>query len=217
MTASAALYTWVLGVGLPVLGSGFLFYVGKRTRSFVRYQVITLFGALVISAIALATSPNASIYRLGDLGAPAHNIIGASYGAFTLIAFAVTTLVVYLQVVRGKKVSRSAIATSLVWALPLSAMNALTEELIFRASIMQSIIHVAGPSLVFLLSAALFGIPHYFGNPGKIPGVLMAGFLGYIAAQSIFDTGGIGWAWAMHFVQDVPIITMLLLTGTKKL
>ena len=208
---------WLLGLGLPIVGAGFLFYVGKRTRSFVRYQVITLFGALVISAIALATSPNASIYRLGDLGAPAHNIIGASYGAFTLIAFAVTTLVVYLQVVRGKKVSRSAIATSLVWALPLSAMNALTEELIFRASIMQSIIHVAGPSLVFLLSAALFGIPHYFGNPGKIPGVLMAGFLGYIAAQSIFDTGGIGWAWAMHFVQDVPIITMLLLTGTKKL
>jgi hypothetical protein len=45
----------------------------------------------------------------------------------------------------------------------------------------------------------------------------MAGFLGLIAAQSIFDTSGIGWAWAIHFVQDVPIITMLLLTGAKKL
>ncbi len=208
---------WLLGIGLPIIGAVFLFAVDNRTKSFVRYQIITLLGALAISALALATSPNSSIYKIGDLSASANNFIGASYGAFTLIAFAITTLVVYLQVVKGKSVDRSLLLKSLVFALPLSAMNALTEELIFRASIMQSIIHVAGPVVVVLLAGLLFGIPHYFGNPGKIPGVLMATFLGVIAAQSIFDTGGLGWAWLMHFAQDIPIITMLLLTGTKKL
>ena len=208
---------WLLGIGLPVVGALFLFTIGNRTKSFVSYQIITLLGAVVISAVALATSPNSSIYKLGALTAPADNIIGASYGAFTLIAFAVTTLVVYLQVVRGKEIDKSLLIRFALIALPLSAMNALTEELIFRAAIMQSMIHVAGPATVVVLSGLLFGIPHYFGNPGKLPGVVMATFLGVIAAQSIFDTGGLGWAWIMHFVQDVPIITMLLLTGAKKL
>ena len=208
---------WLLGIGLPVVGALFLFTIGNRTKSFVSYQIITLLGAVVISAVALATSPNSSIYKLGDLTAPADNFIGASYGAFTLIAFAVTTLVVYLQVVRGKEFDKSLLLRFVLIALPLSAMNALTEELIFRAAIMQSMIHVAGPIIVAILSGLLFGIPHYFGNPGKLPGVVMATFLGVIAAQSVFDTGGLGWAWIMHFVQDIPIITMLLLTGAKKL
>ena len=208
---------WLLGIGLPIAGALFLLKVGKRSESFVRYQIISLLGALAISAVALASSPNSSIYKFGDLAAPADNFIGASYGAFTLIAFAVTTLVVYLQVVRGKEVDKSLLIRFALIALPLSAINALTEELIFRAAIMQSMVHVAGPVLVVIISGLLFGIPHYFGTPGKIPGVVMATFLGVIAAQSVFDTGGLGWAWIMHFVQDVPIITMLLLAGAKKL
>jgi hypothetical protein len=39
----------------------------------------------------------------------------------------------------------------------------------------------------------------------------MAGFLGWIAGLSILETGGIAWAWGIHFAQDVPIILMLLL------
>ena len=208
---------WLLGIGLPIVGALFLLTVGKRSQSIVRYQIITLLGAIAISSMALAASPNTSIYRFGDLKAPADNFIGANYGAFTLIAFAVTSLVVYMQVVRGKEVDKSLLLRFTLFALPLSAMNALTEELIFRAAIMQSMTNVAGPVIVVILSGLLFGIPHYFGNPGKLSGVAMATFLGVIAAQSVFDTGGLGWAWIMHFVQDVPIITMLLLTGVKKL
>jgi membrane protease YdiL (CAAX protease family) len=208
---------WLLGIGLPIVGALFLLSVSKRSKSFVRYQLITLLGAIALSAVALASSPNSSIYKFGDLKAPADNLIGASYGAFTLIAFLVTSVVVYLQVVKGNEIDKALLVRFSVLALPLSAMNALTEELIFRASIMQSMIHVASPLIVAILSGLLFGIPHYFGNPGKMPGVVMATFLGIIAAQSVFDTGGLGWAWIMHLVQDVPIITMLLLTGVKKL
>jgi membrane protease YdiL (CAAX protease family) len=147
---------WLLGIGLPIVGSLTLFAVGKRTTSFVQYQIITLLATIAISAVALVASPNSSIYKLGDLKAPANNFIGASYGAFTLIAFAITTLVVYLQVVRGKEVNKSLLIRFTLIALPLSAMNALTEELIFRAAIMQSMIHVAGPMIVVILSGLLF-------------------------------------------------------------
>ena len=208
---------WLFGIGLPVIGATLLFVVGNRVGSFIRYQLITLAGAILLSLAALAFSHNQSIFVLGDLSAPANNVIDASYGLFTLIAFGITTLVVYLQVVKGKKIDLSLLLKFILLAIPLSAMNALTEELIFRGTLIQVLSGAATPITLAILSALLFGIPHYFGNPGKIPGVLMAGFLGLIAAQSIFDTAGIGWAFAMHFVQDVPIITMLLLTGAKKL
>lgn len=208
---------WVLGIGLPIIGAAFLFAIGNRVHSFVKYQLITLLGAALFFATALVLSDKKSIFTLGDLSAPANNVIDASYGAFALIALLVTTFVVYQQVLRGKQVDRTLILKSLLFSIPLSAMNALTEELIFRATLIQVLSGAAAPLTLALLSGLLFGIPHYFGNPGKILGVLMAGFLGLIAAQSIFDTSGIGWAWAIHFVQDVPIITMLLLTGAKKL
>jgi membrane protease YdiL (CAAX protease family) len=208
---------WVLGIGLPIIGAAFLLAIGNRVHSFVKYQLITLLGAAIFFSTALVLGDNKSIFTLGDLSAPANNLIDASYGAFALIALLVTTFVVYLQVLRGKKIDKALIFKSLLTALPLSAMNALTEELIFRGTLIQVLSGAATPLTLSLLSGLLFGIPHYFGNPGKIPGVIMAGFLGLIAAQSIFDTSGIGWAWAIHFVQDVPIITMLLLTGAKKL
>lgn len=207
----------ILGLALPIVGASFLLYVGKRTESFVRYQLISLFGALALSGIAVASSNNESIIQLGNFSAPANNIIDAPYASFAIIALAITTLVVYLQIVKGKQIDRALFVKSLFLAIPLSIMNSLTEELIFRVTTVQVLTGATSALNIAIISGLLFGIPHYFGNPGKIPGVVMAGFLGVIAAQSIFDTGGIGWAWAMHFLQDIPIITMLLLTGAKKL
>jgi membrane protease YdiL (CAAX protease family) len=208
---------WLLGIGLPIAGALFLVGVGKRTNSIVRYQLVTLGGAIVLSGLSLKFSPNDSIFKFGDLKAPANNFIGASYLAFTVIAFAVTSLVVYLQLARSKHLNKTPLIRFALISIPLSAMNSLTEELIFRATILQSATHLASPMIIAILSGLLFGIPHNFGNPGKLPGVVMATFLGVMAAQSIFDTGGLGWAWIMHFVQDLPIITILLSTGVKKL
>jgi hypothetical protein len=30
-----------------------------------------------------------------------------------------------------------------------------------------------------------------------------------VMAQSVLDTGGLGWAWVIHVAQDVPILTMM--------
>ena len=128
---------WVLGVSLPIVGAAFLFYAGNRTNSMLRYQLITLVGAIALASIALLASDNESIFKVGVLNAQANNIIGASYLAFSLIAFAITTLVVYLQVAKGKSVDRKKFISALLWAIPLSVLNAATEELIFRATIVQ--------------------------------------------------------------------------------
>ncbi|MFT6005009.1 MAG: hypothetical protein ACI8UQ_002153, partial [Bacteroidia bacterium] len=51
---------------------------------------------------------------------------------------------------------------------------------------------------------------HYFGTPGGIIGVIVAGFLGWFLAKSILETKGFFWAWFIHFLQDVVIITAML-------
>jgi hypothetical protein len=37
--------------------------------------------------------------------------------------------------------------------------------------------------------------------------------LGWLLARSVMDTRGMGWAWFIHFLQDVVIISVLLYMG----
>ena len=70
--------------------------------------------------------------------------------------------------------------------------------------------------IIILISGILFGIPHYFGMPKGLLGVLMAGFLGWLLAISVLETHGLFLAWAVHFVQDVVIIASVFLIDTAK-
>lgn len=67
------------------------------------------------------------------------------------------------------------------------------------------------PATIFLVSAAIFGVAHYRGVPFGVPGVFLAGVLGFVLAKSVYETGGFFWAWTIHFVQDVIIITTLFM------
>ena len=51
---------------------------------------------------------------------------------------------------------------------------------------------------------------HYWGNPGGVVGMVVAAFLGWFLTKSILETKGIFWAWLIHFLQDVIIISALL-------
>jgi membrane protease YdiL (CAAX protease family) len=127
---------------------------------------------------------------------------------FALIATALTALVIWLQ---SRPRPRPEL---LLAALPLSTVfsviNAAVEETIFRIAVLQSLVATIAPSEAAIVSGVMFGVPHYFGRPGGLPGVIMAGFLGWMMATATLQTGGIGWAWVMHFVQDVVIITIMI-------
>jgi hypothetical protein len=45
--------------------------------------------------------------------------------------------------------------------------------------------------------------------PGGLPGVAMAGFLGFVLARSVVETRGVLGAWFVHFLQDIVIFTLL--------
>lgn len=94
-------------------------------------------------------------------------------------------------------------------ALPLSASNALVEEIVTRWVLVEGMEDAAQP-LAPLVSALVFGGVHYFGVPGGWSGALLAGFLAWLLARSIQDTRGMFWAVIVHFCLDVAIFTTLL-------
>jgi len=87
--------------------------------------------------------------------------------------------------------------------LMIALSNSFSEEIIYRFAINGNLISAVSKLHVLVISAILFGLPHYAGWPNGFIGVVMAGILGYILSKATYETQGIGIAWAIHFVQDI--------------
>jgi uncharacterized protein len=127
----------------------------------------------------------------------------------------VTAIVIFIQI----PVTIQALQALPSFALPillLSLSNSLAEELIYRHSIVTALDATPWRRFAALFSGILFGGAHYFGAPGGFPGVLMAGLLGWLLAKSMQETRGFFWAWLIHFIQDVVIISAMFLQEVQK-
>ncbi|RME51202.1 MAG: CPBP family intramembrane metalloprotease, partial [Caldilineae bacterium] len=93
--------------------------------------------------------------------------------------------------------------------LLFAAMNAFNEELPGRAALLSQLVGVVGKQQALLLTAALFGLGHFYGVPPGLSGVLLAGFFGWLLSKSMVETEGFFWAWTIHFLQDVLIFAFL--------
>ncbi len=130
--------------------------------------------------------------------------------SFLVIITIVTAVAVYLPVIRSGEPGFS-IGGVLLPALVFAVANSFTEEVIYRFAVTGVFLEnglSAGSAAI--TSGVLFGGVHYFGTPGGVPGVLLAGFLGWLLSKSIAETRGFGWAWLIHFVQDIVIFIAIL-------
>lgn len=97
----------------------------------------------------------------------------------------------------------------LPFVLIAAVLNAFNEEMTYKASFLSVLENVVGKYQVLWLMAVYFGIGHFYGIPYGVIGVIMAGFLGWFLGKSMLETRGVGWAWLIHFVQDVLIFAFL--------
>ena len=198
---------------------------GSPVATEIAYQITSLGLALVVLALAYALAPSnlADFAGPGDIGAevePARWMgldpdpeetwrqIGRN---FAVIITLVTAIAVFFQVVRGGEPSPSHLLSHLHWVVGFALVNSFVEESICRLSLVAPLSEIASRRTIYLSSAAIFGGVHYFGTPGGLPGVLLAGFLGWFLAKSVVETRGIFWAWLIHFLQDVVIFAGLFL------
>lgn len=156
-------------------------------------------------------------WRLGNLGAPASAVkwlgiktneswhsVGTGFATVITLA---TAAFMWLGVYSNTPI---AWLEALPWVLLFSATNAFVEEIICRFSLVATLEDTLSNTAICWWSAGIFGGVHFFGTPGGIIGVLMAGFLGWLLAKSMLETRGIGWAWFIHFLQDVVILFAML-------
>lgn len=130
---------------------------------------------------------------------------------FAVVITLVTAVVIYFQVVHGKSMSLE-LFPRVILIVVFALMNAFTEEIIFRFSFVAVVSKYGfSPYAAQGLAAATFGVVHYFGNPGGVPGVLMAAFIGWFLAKSMLETKGFFWALLIHFLQDVVIFSALFM------
>jgi hypothetical protein len=101
------------------------------------------------------------------------------------------------------------ILRTLPWSFAVATLNAASEEFQFRCVLLAHLRGVFRSSENVLLTAAFFGIGHYYGQPSGTLGVLMASFAGWIWARSMIDTRGCVWAFIIHMVQDMVIFGFL--------
>jgi hypothetical protein len=131
---------------------------------------------------------------------------------FSIIITAVTAIVIFLQVFRNGTFSMD-IFPGLLLVVLFALSNAFVEEILYRFSFVSIGVDANVSRWVIQGFAALtFGLVHYFGVPSGIPGVLMAGFIGWILSKSMIETQGFFWAWFIHFLQDVVIYFALFMT-----
>ena len=193
----------------------------------IKFQALLLvLTTIVLALVRLLNPENFSLFfRMGNIHAHINKIawlgitgnetwleIATSLGLFITLG---TGIFMFFQL-KKSGADYPYFLFSLLWAIPFSITNAFSEEAIFRIGIVSPLYGVFSVPIIILISGAVFGIPHYFGTPSGVIGVMMAGFLGWLLAISLVETQGIFLAWAIHFVQDVVIITSMILMSRIK-
>lgn len=154
----------------------------------------------------------------GNLSAPAQPVpfVGLRrpipwtvFGPALLVVFGVALPLFLYFMVYPDFTDRGRILSCLPWILLLAALNAANEEFQFRSVLLAHLRNVISPAEGALLTAVLFGLGHYYGQPSGPLGVAMAGIAGWFWARSMIETRGFVWAFFIHMVQDIVILSFL--------
>jgi membrane protease YdiL (CAAX protease family) len=183
-------------------------------------RTMTLSGALLagLTLIGSGLTRRDLFLCRGDLAAPAQPIpfLGLSkpvpwtwFGPGVILVFALALAPFLYFSLYPDFSDTSRIVTAFPWILAVAVLNAASEEFQFRNSILAHLRNLFPAAEAVLLSAAFFGLGHYFGHPSGTTGAVMAGFAGWIWARSMIETRGSFWAFVTHMAQDILILTFV--------
>lgn len=214
-----------IGIILSMTGISSFFIIGslvdqrETLYSNFAYQFILLFISIVIIFLFTKAYGN-KYFKIGKLNSQASpfKFFGISKDdnwksvgvTFSIIITLVTGIVIFLTNQElFSEVGVNIIFFSFLIALPLSVLNAFNEEVITRWTIVEAF--GESSKIAPYISGLIFGIPHFFGVPGGVLGMVLSFILGVLLAKSIQDTKGIGWAVFIHMLQDIIIFTALII------
>jgi hypothetical protein len=164
--------------------------------------------------------------RLGELNAPAPPWpeVGVNKpSSWRLLGVRLSLLAFFVLLLVIGFFYSGRVTLDAVWAaaplLPLiilfAGTNSLYEEIAYRAALLAPIHRVLGKTQAVLLTAAFFGIGHFYGVPNGLLGVAFSAFFGWILARSMLETKGIFWPWLIHMIADTVIFSFLAIGAVQ--
>jgi membrane protease YdiL (CAAX protease family) len=183
-------------------------------------RVPTLIGVLLLGFTLIGSrSTRRDLFLVrGNLSAPAQPIpfVGLRrpipwtvFGPALLVVFGVALPLFLYFMVYPDFTNYGRILRCLPWILVVAVLNAANEEFQFRSVLLAHLRNVVSPAEAAALTAVLFGLGHYYGQPSGPLGVVMAGIAGWFWARSMIETRGFVWAFFIHLVQDIVILSFL--------
>ena len=217
-------------LGAPYyLKKGLIFSVNKN--EYINFQINYQICLLAITILSLTTTyflnkeNFANYFSVGNIFANSQEmkLFGIKQGdtwlktglSLSILISLATAIFMYFQLKKAN-VEWSLLQNGIVWILLFSLTNSFGEEIIYRLGIVSPLQGLLSPMAMFIISAILFGLPHLAGMPSGLIGATMAGVLGLVLAKSLFETNGLFWAWTIHFLQDIIIISSLYLLSVKQ-
>jgi membrane protease YdiL (CAAX protease family) len=201
--------TWWSGLISETEPSFFLGYL----RPYVRDIGVAL---IVIIALWIIKKHRKDFFLTpGQLDAPIEPVRwlgirqGGSWKSFGWIFALIAAVAVAIPTLIALKLT-PAILSRVIPSIPaifiFAAINAFTEEVYFRTTLLSTLPDVIGKNHALLMNAVFFGLAHFlYGSPPGIIGFLMTGFLAWILGKSMLETKGVFWPWFIHFLPDIVI------------
>jgi hypothetical protein len=103
----------------------------------------------------------------------------------------------------------------LPFVLLFALTNSFGEEMLYRAPWLGALEVPVGAAQALLMTAAYFGIGHFYGVPYGIVGVILAFIPGWLMGKSMLETRGFTWAWFIHFCMDTVIFFFIALGSVR--
>lgn len=189
-----------------------------------RLLTIAAAGLMCLTLIGSGVGRRELFLRRGDMAAPAAPIwfLGLRrplpwtiFGPALLVVFGIALPLFLYFSVRPNFADAAPVWHFLPWIFAVAALNAASEEFQFRCIPLAHLRNVMPPAEAILLTAVLFGLGHFYGQPSGPIGCLMAGFAGWIWGRSMIETRGVAWAFSIHMVQDIVIFCFLAMVARK--
>jgi membrane protease YdiL (CAAX protease family) len=152
---------------------------------------------------------------IGWLSIPPDTIPWGRLAVLSGFAIAFGTLLLTLLTVTGFALppNLGRLGPLLPLIVVLALANSFAEGVAYRSAVLGPLTGALPKGTVVLVSAAFFGVAHYYGAPSGVIGVVMSTVLGWFLARGMFETRGFLAPWIIHFLQDVVIFSTIALLG----
>lgn len=194
-------------------------------NNLAKYQVFAVLVAFVVTIAILILNPESrQLFSIGQLSITAQKekwlgINGRSSwktnGLQLLFFISIATGIFMFLAVKYTNSIHNFQVSFIPLIVLFAFTNSLAEELIFRFGMVGGLLNHYPKLMIMILSAILFGLPHYYGWPSGFAGIIMSGMLGYILCKATIETKGLSIAWLIHFVQDIIIFTALFMMNGR--